>query len=182
MFFLIVYLTSIFVVLGVGVIAAHSDIKGMTIPNICSVIILAVFVVCYLVMWLSGNEAIFYPLLSHILAFVLVFLSTLALFAFKLVGAGDSKLSSAYALWMGMQGLIPFLFYMALAGGLLGVFAVILKKYAPIKDPKPDGWVAQVQGGASKVPYGVAIVIGVLASFVKIGYFNVDNFSLFIDS
>lgn len=182
MLFLIIYLTLIFIVLGVGVIAAHSDVKGMIIPNAHSVIILAAFVPCYALLWLGGYEAAFFPLLSHILSFVLVFVLTVGLFAAKLIGAGDSKLASAYAVWVGLPGLIPFLFYMALAGGVLGVCALVLKKYTPIKDPKPGSWIAQVQGGESKVPYGVAIVIGALASFVKIGYFNVDNFSLFIAS
>ncbi len=182
MLFLIIYLALIFVVLGVGAVAAHSDIKGMTIPNVHSVIILAAFVPCYGLLWLGGYEAAFFPLMSHVLSFVLVFVLTAGLFALKLIGAGDSKLASAYAIWMGVPGLVPFLFYMALAGGVLGLCALILKKYTPVKDPKPDSWVAQVQGGANKVPYGVAIVIGALASFVKIGYFNVDNFSLFIAS
>lgn len=182
MFFLIVYLTSIFVVLGVGAVAAHSDVKGMTIPNMYSLIIMGAFAVSFGVLWLGGYGQAFFPLLSHVLAFLIVFGLTAALFAFKLIGAGDSKLASVYALWMGVPGLIPFLFYMALVGGVLGLVAIILQKFKPVKSPKPDSWIAQVQGGASKVPYGVAIVIGALASFLKIGYLNVDNFSLFIAS
>ncbi len=182
MLFLIVYLTSVFIVLGVGAVAAYSDVKGMQIPNMYSAIILGVFVVCFAVMTLGGKEWIFYPLTAHLISFGIVFAFTAGCFALKLIGAGDSKLASAYAAWMGIQGLLPFLFYMALVGGLLGAFAIIVKKYKPFKNPKPDSWIGQVQGGANKVPYGVAIVIGALASFVKIGYLNVDNFSLFIES
>lgn len=172
----------IFVALGVGVMSAHSDVKGMTIPNFHGVIIICAFVLCYGALWLGGYQEAFYPIVSHLLSFGIVFGATVALFALKLIGAGDSKLASAYAVWFGVPGLIPFLFYMALVGGVLGLFALLIRKFKFFKDPKPDSWIAQVQGGENKVPYGVAIVIGALASFIKIGYLNVDNFSLFIAS
>jgi len=180
MILLLVFLVSLFLVCGSGVLAALSDLRGMTIPNFYSVIVLGAFVFCYVALWLGGRDDVFSPLLSHLLALLIVFFVTLAMFMANMMGAGDSKLASALALWVGMKGLMPFVVYMTVVGGLLALVALVLRRWAPIKDPKPDSWVAQVQSGASKVPYGVAIVLGALASFVKIGYFDLDVLSSFV--
>ncbi|HOO81440.1 MAG TPA: prepilin peptidase [Alphaproteobacteria bacterium] len=180
MLLLIVFLMCLFVVIGTGGLSALSDLRGMTIPNLHSLIVLGAFVFCYGALWFGGRDDVFASLASHIVAALIVFLITLAMFMGKLMGAGDSKLASALALWAGLKGLVPFIFYMSVAGGVLALAALALKKWAPVKAPKPESWVAQVQGGASKVPYGVAIVLGALASFVKIGYFDLDVLSSFV--
>jgi len=166
--------------LAYGAMSAMSDYKGMRIPNMNSVIIFSVFVVCYLLLWVFGSVGPFAPIASHILGFVLVFVGSFALYSFRIWGAGDQKLVSAFAVWMGFSAIPMFLVYTSLFGGLLGVTAIILKKYKPIKEPAKGSWIDQVQGGASKVPYGIAIVLGALASFVKIGYFSVDTFRIFL--
>ena len=180
MFLLLVFLISLFIVAGVCVLSAVSDLRGMTIPNQHSLIILGAFVACYGILWVFGRDDVFFSLSSHILAVVIMFLITLAMFAFKLIGAGDSKLASVLALWVGLKGLIPFIFYMSVAGGLLGLSALALKKWKPIKEPKANSWVARVQGGESKVPYGVAIALGALASFIEIGYLEGDTLASFL--
>ena len=180
MFALIIFLSCLFGVVAIGVMAAYSDFKGMIIPNMHSVIIFAVFVVCYLVLWALGQDAVFSPILSHVLGFVLVFVASFALFAFKIWGAGDQKLLSAFSIWMGFAAIPSFLVYTSLFGGVLGIAALLIRKFKPFKSPEKDSWLDQVQNGAGKVPYGIAIVLGALASFAKIGYFNVDSFSLFL--
>ena len=180
MILLIIFLMCLFVVMGTGVLAAVADFRGMTIPNLYSAIIIAALVVCYAVLWLGGRDEVFYSPLSHILSAVIVFGLTLLMFMAKIVGAGDSKLASALALWVGLKGLVAFVFYMSVAGGLLALVALALKKWTPVKNPPKGSWVEQVQGGASKVPYGIAIVLGALASFVKIGYFEGEVLSSFL--
>ncbi len=180
MLLLIVLLMCIFVVAGTGVLAALSDIRGMIIPNMYSGIIIGAFFLCYGLLWFGGRDDVFAPFMSHILSGLIVFGVTLAMFMGKAIGGGDSKLATAYAFWLGLKGLIPFIFYMSVVGGLLGLAALALKKWQPVKDPKPDSWIAKVQAGESKVPYGVAIVIGALASFLKIGYFDVEVLSSFV--
>ena len=115
MLLLIVFLMCLFVVVGTGVLAGWSDIRGMVIPNGFSGIILGAFVLCYGAMWFGGRSDVFASLLSHGLAVVIVFLISLAMWAGKLMGAGDSKLASAFAFWLGMQGLISFIFYINFA-------------------------------------------------------------------
>jgi prepilin peptidase CpaA len=180
MFALVVFLSGLFVVIAYGGMAAYSDFKGMTIPNQYSIVIFGVFAVCYALVWLLGGGSAFAPILSHLLGFVLVFIFGFALFVLKVWGAGDQKLVSAFAVWMGFSGVVVFLFYTALFGGLLGIVALCLRKFKPVKEPGEGSWIAQVQDGGGKVPYGIAIMLGALASFVKIGYFSVDTFRIFL--
>lgn len=177
---LVLFLSGLFVVLGIGAMAAFSDFKGLIIPNVYSVVIFGVFFVVYGALWLLGDVSVFKTFVSHLLGFAVVFVSGFILFALKVWGAGDQKLSSAFAIWLGFSGVPVFLIYMSLFGGLLGIAALVLRKYKPIQEPAKDGWVDQVQNGAGKVPYGIAISLGALASFLKIGYLNLDTFRVFL--
>jgi prepilin peptidase CpaA len=178
MLLLIVFLICLFVVVGTGVLAGLSDLRGLVIPNLYSGIVIGAFVACYAVLWMFGREDVFFSLSSHVLSAVIVFGVTLAMFAAGGLGAADSKLGTAYALWVGLPGLMPF--YMAVFGGVLALAALALKKWKPVKAPVKGGWVERVQAGESKVPYGIAIVFGALASFVKIGYFSPEVISSFV--
>jgi len=180
MFSMIVFLSCIFGALAYGVMAAISDFKGLRIPNIYSVIIFVLFVVCYLLLMALGAAMPFATIISHLLGFILVFVGSFALYAFKIWGGGDQKLVSAFSIWMGFSAIPVFLVYTSVFGGLLGLTAIILKKYKPIKTPLKGSWVDQVQSGVGKVPYGIAIMLGALASFVKIGYFSIDTFRIFL--
>jgi len=180
MFLLIVFLASLFIAMAFGVMAAISDYKGMTIPNMHSVVIFAVFVMCFGALSLFGAGAVFSSVLSHLLGFVLVFFGGFAFYAMKVWGAGDQKLMAAFAIWMGFSGIPVFLVYTSIFGGILGLAALYLKKYKPVKEPLEGGWVEQVQSGVGKVPYGIAITLGALASFAKIGYFSIDTFRIFL--
>jgi len=110
----------------------------------------------------------------------LVFFGGFAFYAMKVWGAGDQKLMAAFAIWMGFSGIPVFLVYTSIFGGILGLAALYLKKYKPVKEPLEGGWVEQVQSGVGKVPYGIAITLGALASFAKIGYFSIDTFRIFL--
>lgn len=182
MILLTLFLVCVFVALGTAVLASVSDLRGLTIPNLYSVIVIAAFVVCYVIMWLGGRDDVFGSVASHLIAALIVFGVTLAMFAFKALGAADSKLGTAFALWAGLPGLMVFLFYMALAGGVLGMAALVLQKWRPVKSPPDGSWIARVQAGESKVPYGLAIAFGALASFVKLGYFDPEVLSSFLSS
>ncbi|MCB1651802.1 MAG: prepilin peptidase [Alphaproteobacteria bacterium] len=169
---LIVFLTCLFSVIWIGVLSGMSDFKGMTIPNWHSGFVLSVFFLCYLLLWFLGGDHVFASLSSHLLSALIVFVVTLGMFMAGGLGAADSKLGTSYALWVGLKGLLPFLFYMALAGGVLALIAILLRRFKPCKAPRDGGWIARVQAGESRVPYGIAIVVGALASFVKIGYLD----------
>jgi len=177
---LIIFLTSIFLIIVIGAKASWSDMQGLTIPNKYTVAAFGVYIVCFLSLKLLGRADILPSLQSSLLGALIFFGVTFAMFAAKLLGAADSKLGTALSLWMGAKALPFFLFYMTLMGGVLALVALFLKKKPLIKDPKPGSWIDQVQKGDSKVPYGVAIFVGMLATFVKLGYFKYETFVSFI--
>ncbi len=164
------------VALGFGAAAAWSDFSRLTIPNMYAACIGAAFIPAFLVTSIfAGDVTFFASWKSHLLSAVIIFAVTYGLFHFKLIGGGDSKLLSVYALWVGLQGLMPFMFFMALAGGVLGVTTLALKKWQPIKNPAKDSWIEKAQAGKQEVPYGIAIFTGALAAFINAGYFNISS-------
>jgi prepilin peptidase CpaA len=178
---LIIFLCCIFIALGAGVMAALSDLRGFTIPNHYSLVIVVSFIVAYFILWFSKHEGIFYSFSSHILAALVMFVLTAVLFATRTIGAADSKLATAFAFWVGLNpGIIALLFYTTVAGGIMGLATLVLRKWKPVKAPKPGTWIAQAQAGENKVPYGVAIACGALASFVKLGYFDMEALRSFL--
>ena len=182
MILLTIFLILIFVALGTGLLASISDFRGLVIPNLYSLIVLGAFFACYAVLWLGGRDDVLGSLTAHFIAAGIVFLVTLGMFSLKVLGAADSKLGTAYALWVGLKGLMPFLFYLALVGGVLGLVALALRKWKPVKNPAEGSWIARVQAGENKVPYGAAIAAGALASFVELGYFSSEVLSSFLMS
>jgi prepilin peptidase CpaA len=179
MIFLILYMFGAVSAVGMGFLAAQSDYRGMTIPNRYALLIIG----CFFAAWLAayaGGVPVFAPLASHLLAAGLTFAVTFALFVFKIIGGGDSKLATAFALWVSARTLPVFLFYMSFFGFLLGLAALYLKKRKPVKTPKPGSWIARVQAGESAVPYGIPIFIGGALSFFILGYFSPEKLALFL--
>src|SRR4051812_17832124 len=91
-------------------IAAASDVLTRRIPNWTVLGVMGLFCAWFFV----GYSA---PLLSALGAATIVFICSSALYAFGIVGAGDSKLASAVALFAGIGRLPEFILYMSLAGG-----------------------------------------------------------------
>lgn len=180
MFLLVLFLFSIFLALGAGVLSALSDVRGMTIPNIYSFIVIVSFLIAYASLWVNGSEKAVWPFAAHLLSGVLTFSITALLFSFRTLGAADSKLATSYALWFRLSDLPLFLAYMTFAGGLVAVAALVIRRRKPFKSPREGSWVYRLQNGESKVPYGVAIFAGALAAFLKAGYFSGDFLSAFL--
>lgn len=180
MFLLVLFLVCLFVSTGVGVLSSLSDIRGMTIPNIYSGIVVLSFGIAFGALYLGGQTQVFAPLWSHLASAGIFFVVTFIMFATGALGAADSKLGAAYALWFGLSDMVVYLFFMALLGGLLGVVALVIGRYKPFKAAPEGSWIAQVQGGASKVPYGVAIASGTVIAFFHAGYLSPATFSSFI--
>jgi prepilin peptidase CpaA len=182
MFFLILFLVCLFMSIAVGVLAGWSDIRGMVIPNIYSGIIIGLFLIAFAVLALGGRADIFAPFWTHLVSAFLMFVLSAGLFAAGILGAADSKLGTAFALWVGIKGLAALFLYMTLAGGLLGLVALGLKKWKPLPHAPAGSWPARVQAGESKVPYGVAIVFGALIAFYHSGYFDPSVLARFLAS
>jgi prepilin peptidase CpaA len=152
-------------VLAVTFLSCVSDIRSMRIPNIYSGAILAAFAVAF-----AASPESFGKWWEHAGAFALMFLVTFGMFMAGMVGSGDTKLGSVLALWVGFKGLMPYLFFMALAGGVLGAVSLLLRGKKIFKNPQPGSWVAKAQDGKSAVPYGVAISVGAWAALFHTGF------------
>ncbi len=178
---LIFFLSGVFAAVFTGVFAAWSDFRSMKIPNFYALMIAGAFVPVFFAVHFFTESSPFTSMLDHlILAPFAMAVLTVPLFFMGLIGAADSKLSIAFAFWLGMRGLIPFLFVMSIIGGVLGLASVLIKKYKPFKEPLADSWIDQVQGGANKVPYGIAIFAGALAGFYANGYFSFGLYLQFV--
>lgn len=155
------------VVLGVTLWSCVTDFRTMRIPNSHSLVIIA----CFLVAWLVSPET-FGKWWNPFGAFALMFAATFGMFCLGMFGSGDTKLSSVLALWVGLGGLMVFLFYMSLAGGLLGGIAMYIRKKKPFPNASAESWVGKAQSGKSAVPYGIAITAGAWAALFHSGFIN----------
>ncbi len=159
------------IALGFGVASAMSDVNRLIIPNNYVLFILGSFIIAFLsLLILSPESSFFSSWKSHLMAGGLTFIVTFGLFYAKIIGGGDAKLLSVYGLWVGMNGLIPLVVYMAIAGGFLGAATLIMGKKKLIATPREGGWIDKAQSGEKQVPYGVAIFVGALAAFWSVGY------------
>lgn len=175
--FLVVF--CMLVAIGFGIASAISDIKSMTIPNIYAGFIALAFLPAFAADALTGNGMEFFSdWKSHLIVGFAAFVVTFILFSFRLVGAGDSKLCSAFALWVGAAGISFLLFYMAIIGAFLGLATKILNKKKFVNNPAPGSWIERSQSGNMGVPYGVAICIGAIIAFYQLGYFSPDKLAL----
>lgn len=171
MIYLVIFVFCIVAALGTGILAGLSDFRGLVIPNMYPAIVAGTAVPAVAAAHFAGVPVMGPPLM-HGLIGAAVFAATFVLFTIKAFGGGDSKLLTAYALLVGPKGIVPLLFYMALSGAVLGVFTIYTMKKKPFKAPKEGGWIARVQAGENRVPYGIPIVLGAVAAFAYMGCFS----------
>ena len=175
--FLIVF--CLIVALGFGIAAAISDFRSMTIPNIYAACILLAFIPAFLADMFTGNGMEFFASWkSHLIAGGVMFAITFILFSARVIGAGDSKLCSAFALWVGLGGIASYLFYMAIVGAVLGIATKVMSSSQLAASPKEGSWIAKSQAGEMGVPYGIAICFGAIVAFYQLGYFSPEKLAL----
>ncbi len=143
------------IVMVLTLVACVTDWRDLRIPNWISAAISLLFVVAFVV-----SPASFGPWWSHFGAGAVMLAATIAMFAAGHFGGGDAKLASALCLWLGLAGIVPFVLFMGIAGGVLGLFALYIKKKRPFAQPRSEGWIAKVQAGGNALPYGIAISFG----------------------
>ena len=174
MIFITIYLAAILFVVLMALLSAWSDITSMKIENAYSILIAVAFIVAYGSMYFAGkHDIVFDDLWRHLVSFAIILVLTMLAYSLKMIGAGDSKMASACALWVVFPfGLISFIFSIALAGGILAIATIVIAKWKPMNMPTPESWIANAQKGEGSVPYGAAIAIGLIFALVKGGYFD----------
>lgn len=153
------------VVFGVTILACVSDVRSLRIPNLYSIIVIGAFAVAF-----AAAPESFGKLSAHLLSLVIIFLITYIMFVFGLMGGGDAKFGSALALWVGLPGIVSYVFWMTLMGGLIAALSLLIKNKKPFANPAAGSWVAQVQEGRNAVPYGIAISFGAWAALLHTGF------------
>lgn len=176
---LFIVIFCLLVAIGFAVASGIADFKSMNIPNIYSLGIMLAFIPAFAVDALTGEGVEYFASWSsHLIAGAGVFGATFVLFSMGKIGAGDSKLASALALWTGAMGLAPMLFYMAITGAFLAIATKIMNKKTLIANPKPESWIGKAQGGYGGVPYGIAIALGAIIAFYQLGYFSPEKLAI----
>ena len=131
------------------IVAAVNDIRTRKIPNWTVLAALALFIPWAVVHPLSWDG---WAVAAGVLAFAVSF----GLYSAGLIGAGDSKLFTAVALFAGLGHLAVLALATALVGGVIALLSLVLRPPRALVMVKLKG---KGDFGAG-VPYGVAIAAG----------------------
>lgn len=157
---------------GLMIWAAVGDVRSFTITNKLNLVIAGLFLVLAVPMGLGWNV-----ILDHVKVGLIAAIIALAMFYMGIFGGGDAKMVGAIIVWLGSPPIIPFIFYTALAGGLLGLTLLVgrrlAKKFGLPKSPK---WARRMLRKHSAVPYGVALGFGALIAAPQAAWFPRDLF------
>jgi len=101
-------------------------------------------------------------LLNHLGAGAIMLLLGVLLFIPGWLGGGDAKLMAAIGLWIGLDNLLLYVFYAAMAGGVIAtVFSSV--RSAPL--PRVllgESWAHRLHRPDTGIPYGIALAGGAL--------------------
>ncbi len=150
--------------------AVASDIRARRIANSINLLVLVVGLVQAAALG-GGSVGLRNAALGVLMALVIWF----PMFALRLIGAGDAKLMAASSAWLGWQGAITASLVTGAAGGVLGAFW-LLRRYGPgraahalglaLRDPSQLRM--QPFEARERVPYAVAVAVGVLVAWWSI--------------
>ena len=141
--------------------AAVSDLVSYQIPNTICLVLVAGFALAAPALPLGA-------ILSHLACGVALLAATAICFGFRLMGGGDAKLIAATALWLGWGHVGPFILLTAIAGGVLGLLLIIVRRFAPAPGD-PARWYAPLLARGEGVPYGIAIAAAGLGLLAQVG-------------
>ena len=135
------------------IFAAVNDLLTMTIPNWLSLAYVGVFPLVALYMGVSLAD-IGWHFATALIALVICF----GLFSVGVFGGGDAKLIPAVLIWIGPSGVMPYMFGIAMIGGLLGLVVLLSRRFVPAQYVPGVLQRSFVEGPG--IPYAVAIAAG----------------------
>ncbi len=149
---------------GLLLYAACSDIARLIIPNRVSIALSAAFPVVALAHGMPLAD-----IGLHLVFGAIVLAAGFGLFAANIFGGGDAKLLAATAVWTGFAGFWPFIFWTALAGGLMALALIAARQFVKQAETNPPfvNHLLQKQNG---IPYGVAIMCGGLMAIPSLPF------------
>ena len=159
-----VLLVLLFAFPALALVAVVKDAASYTIPNWISLALVAAFVPAAVAAWQADVPLAVLGACVGIGALALV--AGMAMFAFGWIGGGDAKLLAACALWLGWQGMAPFLFWTTIAGGVMAAMLLVARRHgAQFVGSNAPVWLGRLFSRTADVPYGVAIAFGALLAF-----------------
>lgn len=142
------------------------DGMTLTIPNWLTIS----FALCFLIPAL-GLPIAPIIIMQNIGVAVTVLLIGFLLFSLGFLGGGDAKFLAALALWTGWPDILTCLAWIALTGGALAII-ILLSGSNMVPPAVQNSWpIWKLQKFRKKVPYGIAIGAGGIASFAKLTIF-----------
>jgi prepilin peptidase CpaA len=136
------------------VFAALTDLFTMTIPNRISLILVGVYFAL----------ALYLPIPLDIVGWHLscaaaMLVLTFVMFHFQWIGGGDAKLAAATALWLGWDHLLDYGLVASIAGGVLTVIVIELRRHDLPQKVLSLNFVAKLADKNGGVPYGIALAL-----------------------
>jgi len=151
-----IFLALALALLYLGVI--FTDATRFIIPNSINLAILLLYLAMF---FINPPE----PWWSGLAAFGLIFVIGLGIFALGLMGGGDVKLLAVTLLWTGWtEASFYFLTFMALAGGLLALGVIFIRRMVVplVVRYSPGRAIPRIFMVKQPIPYGLAIAAGFL--------------------
>lgn len=150
---------------GIVAFAAVSDAATLTIPNWISLSLLGLFPVVALVsgMDLAGMG-------THLAIGAAALIMGIVLYSLRLIGGGDAKFLAGVSLYVGLPALVPFLFNVLMAGGVLAIVLMVARRISALGYSMD--WFLQFTRGGSVIPYGIAIAFGALSILPSVEIFS----------
>jgi Flp pilus assembly protein, protease CpaA len=148
-------------------VAASTDLLTMRISNKLVLLLVAGFVVLALAVNMPLQQ-----FAMHVACAVLVLVAAFTLFAFGWIGGGDAKLAAATTLWLGFGLTLPYLVYAGLAGGVLTLVILMLRRLPLTPFIARHAWLERLHNTKSGVPYGIALAAAGLMTYSNTAIFE----------
>jgi prepilin peptidase CpaA len=142
-------------------VAAACDIATMQIPNWISIVAAALFPVAAFVVGMAPLA-----IAMHLGIGAATLAGAFVLFHLRVFGGGDAKIIAAAGVWTGAAAFAPFALATAIAGGLLALVILFLRRIAK-PGPTMPAFLNRLLDPAKGVPYAVAIAAGVLFALAE---------------
>lgn len=149
--------------LGLCLLAAITDVSSLTIPNWLNLSLAGLGLMAVLI----ASFGTWTPL-THLGLALACLVVGFGLFSAGIIGGGDAKMIPAVAIWIGPAAFLPFLAWMAVAGGALAV--VLLVARIGLDPQRIPAQVRRPFIAGEGVPYAVAIAAGAVMAAPRVDW------------
>jgi len=152
---------------GAVAFAAAMDLLTMRIPNRIPAIMVLAFFPLALLAGLGAGEIV-----RHLAAGLILLAIGVALFIPGWFGGGDAKLMAAIGLWIGLDELLLYVFYVAFTGGII---ASVFSSARSVPLPRllfGEAWAHRLHRQDAGIPYGIALAAGALMVYPHTVWFT----------